>query len=172
MEPYMDFYWRGNDMGLDITAYRQIKAAGPMPKDGDYDYETLAYLYVNQDFPGHAEGIDSETLYSFTEKMKFRAGSYSGYNEWRNELAKMAYGKPARYVWNNRKSGPFFELINFSDCEGALSASISIKLAADFAKYQPRADQWAETLAGHEGERFHNRYTDWRKAFEMAADNG
>ena len=48
----------------------------------------------------------------------FRAGSYSGYNEWRAILCRMAHGVDPAELWDNPekyKGKPFFELINFSD---------------------------------------------------------
>lgn len=61
--------------------------------------------------------------------------------------------------------GPFWELINFSDCEGVLGPATSAKLAGDFATWQEKADQ-------HPDEAFRVLYARWRKACEMAADGG
>ena len=80
----------------------------------------------------------------------------------------MVHGVMPRTIWENEEAYeglPFFELINFSDCEGILGAPVCAKLAADFAKYQERAntshDEW-----------WREKYAGWRRAFEMAADNG
>ncbi len=173
-------------MGLDITAYRKIEMLNDVvfDKDGDpidpttrepVDFDTRACL--NDDYPERAKDIQDGAYYSAEESMCFRAGSYGGYNGWRNELASLAgypigqyqqYGKMhdshCVACWNGAE-GPFSELINFSDCEGTIGAIVSAKLAADFACFQEKAD-------AHESERFRASYADWRKAFEMAADGG
>jgi len=105
------------------------------------------------------------------------AGSYGGYNRWREQLAELAgypagdyeqYGRTYQShcvpCWNG-EAGPFSELINFSDCEGVIGASVSAKLAKDFADFQPKAD-------AHEDDRFRMKYAEWRQAFEMASDSG
>lgn len=69
----------------------------------------------------------------------FRAGSYSGYNWWREILAKLVGITDINAFWiktggiNNRKGKePFFELINFSDCEGTLPLRECKRLKKDF----------------------------------------
>ncbi|MBT2142733.1 MULTISPECIES: hypothetical protein [unclassified Rhodanobacter] len=166
-------------MGLDITAYRKLE---PAPMQGfDADGEPLQMdavrLYRNGDFPGRADDIDESVAYVPSDSFDFRAGSYRGYNQWREQLAELAGYPIGEYVqcgvttesrcvgfWNG-ETGPFSELINFADNEGVIGASVAAKLAKDFAEYQAKAD-------AHPDERFRDRYADWRRAFEMAADNG
>ena len=61
------------------------------------------------------------------------------------------------------RATPFYELINFSDCEGFIGPKTSAKLAKDFAAWQEKA-----------GERgwFSEKYAQWRAAFELAANGG
>jgi hypothetical protein len=171
-------------MGLDITAYRGLRRAQPgegmNPKYGDADYENGWHeMYVNSDFPSQADDIVDRAIYHADDDFGFRAGSYSGYSVWRDQLAEMV-GYPAitdgldKYrreypyssgVHADPKPGPFVELINFSDCEGVIGPKTSAKLAADFKAFQEKAD-------AHPDDWFREKYADWRKAFEMAADNG
>ena len=171
-------------MGLDITAHRGLRKAAPGegidPQYGDADYTNGWHkMYVNDDFPAQADDIEHDAIYHADDSFGFRAGSYSGYNEWREMLARLV-GYPeaphpsprragemsnAASVWNDPKPGPFVELINFSDCEGVIGPRTSAKLAKDFAAYQAKAD-------AHPDDYFRAKYADWRKAFEMAADNG
>lgn len=174
-------------MGLDITAYKQLtKIDCVFDAQGEPIHpetrEELKYdfrAYVSTGFPGRAGMIEDRAIYSAVDRHGFRAGSYGGYNQWRDELAKLA-GYPAkpvdRYNTGNVQqrhdqgawdadSGPFWELINFSDCEGVIGSEVSAKLAKDFAEHQGAAD-------AHEDEYFRERYKEWRKAFEMASDNG
>ena len=75
----------------------------------------------------------------------------------------------AKAAWANGAQGrPFFELIHFSDCEGIIGPKISAKLAKDFADNQAKADVYRVDEASW----FREKYSDWRRAFEMAADNG
>jgi hypothetical protein len=172
-------------MGLDISAYRKITKidavfdAGGEPIDPttrepvEYDMQA----YINPEFPGRADDIEDRAIYKAEDSMGLRAGSYSGFNAWRNDLAKLAgyplgqyeqYGKMwdsyCAACWNGAK-GPFSELINFSDCEGVIGSAVAAKLAKDFADFQEVADK-------ADDQRFTLKYAEWRKAFEMAADAG
>ena len=174
-------------MGLDISAYKQLtKIDCVFDADGDpihpQTHEALDYdlrAHINTDFPGRNGTIEDRAIYSASESFYFCAGGYGGYNAWRNELAKLA-GYPARpydrYKTGNFQqrhdqgaweadSGPFWELINFSDCEGVIGPEVAAKLAKDFADHQAKAD--AHTDLG-----FLESYNEWRKAVEMAAENG
>ena len=174
-------------MGLDISAYSKLSQiecvfdAGGEPihpqTHEPLDYDLLASVCTG--FPGREGQIKDGAIYRAESSLGFRAGSYSGYNQWRNELAKLA-GFPAKPVdrystgdiqqrhdqgaWD-ADAGPFWELINFSDCEGVIGAEVAAKLAKDFADHQEKAD-------AHAGKYFQQSYNDWRKAFEMAANDG
>lgn len=164
-------------MGLDITAYTGLTELRPQA-DGEYPEGQETSLYNNPDFPGRFDGLKERTIYSYTEFFGFRAGSYGGYNAWREQLAEMAgypktpvvrFGRIEEHLssatcWNGA-TGPFSELINFADNEGAIGPVVAKKLADDFAAWQEKAD-------AHPDEWFRMKYADWRKAFEMAADNG
>jgi len=172
-------------MGLDITAHRKLtKLDTVFGSDGEpidpVTREPLEYAfkaYLNPDFPGRADEIIDRAIYTSEDSMGLHAGSYSGYNHWREQLAELAGYIPEDYeqfgrarksycmpCWNGAE-GPFAELINFSDCEGVIGCSVSAKLAKDFADFQHKAD-------AHEDERFRMKYAEWRCAFEMAADQG
>lgn len=173
-------------MGLDITAYQNIKKidcvfnadqepidpATREPIDGEWFQVT-----INPHFADRAIGLEDSAVYRYDESMRFRAGSYSGYNTWREILAKLAgypavesteYGRTSlRHdagAWE-ADGGPFWELIHFSDCEGDIGPEVSTKLAKDFTEFQDKAD-------AEDGDFFKTLYTQWRKAFEMASQNG
>ena len=149
-------------MGLDISTYRKIKKldvlfnADHEPVDPitrvELDCDDWFQAYKNPDFPARADDIEDRAVYGFEESDGFRAGSYGGYNSWRDTLAKMAgyalekydagYGERESYCvecWGGDE-GPFSELINFSDAEGVIGTAVSAKLAKDFADYQGKAD--------------------------------
>lgn len=163
-------------MGLDITAWRSLRPTEP----DDYDTDTHVNVSASPHFPGRTEGLAD----GWHEGMRcellgpfggFKAGSYSGYNSWREWLAKLA-GYPAldspetehkhcAGAWA-ASSGPFWELINFYDNEGEIGPVVSAKLAADFAEWDERAQ--AASPEGWE----HDLYRLWRLAFEWASDGG
>lgn len=167
-------------MGLDITAYRALKPAADIEFDeyGDpKEYDRYFQARENTHFPGRAEGLTDRAWYEFADSDGFRAGSYSGYGEWRDNLAQLA-GYPARAdlrqphshsaaAWA-AQSGPFWELINFADNEGVIGPVVAAKLAKDFAEFDDRAKSFDPGADGW----FYERYALWRRAFEMAADGG
>lgn len=108
--------------------------------------------------------------YQGEEGINFQAGSYGGYNEWRNELSVLMLGCPARYVWEHSeeyKDKPFYELIDFSDCEGYIGPSISRKLAQDFENHRRML---SNRFAMSDPEYFIEKYNLWASAFKQAAE--
>ncbi len=163
-------------MGLDITAYSQLRKAAPgegyhPDYPGEADYENNYHqFYINPDFPGRADEFEGRVIYACDgDTHEFRAGSYGGYNAWREELAALA-GYTPRQAWDNPKKykgKPFYELVNFSDCEGTLGTAVCKKLAKDFDDF----DANAQSLES-DNRYFYDRYQEWRKVFHLASDNG
>lgn len=152
-------------MGLDITAYKNlIKIENPQ-RDGDgelIDYDEAfepgaSAKWSESAFPGRAEGLDISCVYQYQDAFDFRAGSYSGYNRWRDQLEEFGQGRA------------FQELINFADNEGVIGPVVSKKLACDFQALEPAARFYAENI---NSEWFIEQYLNWKKAFEMASENG
>ncbi|KGS34477.1 hypothetical protein X962_2021 [Burkholderia pseudomallei MSHR7343] len=173
-------------MGLDATAYRQIKKidcvfdADGEPIDpitrGAIETDYLR-VYVNPDFPGRADDLENRAIYSYQDADEAFSGGYGRYSMWREMLAKLAGYQPISVdrfgtgrtelrhdeaAWR-ATSGPFWELICFSDCDGVIGSTVSAKLAQDFAQF----DELAKA-----NESFYVIYSQWRAAFEMAAQNG
>lgn len=176
-------------MGLDITAYSRLAAVGKHA-DGRWcedDQHVTAYVYDS--FPASFRGIEvlateqhGDTgylmggCYALTSETKthgFQAGSYGGYNAWREDLARQfnPYGPGGGTgrlgdVSSPDPNGPFFELIWFADDAGCIGELAAIELLADFrqhaAAYAPRRDQ----------EHFREKYAAWTRACELAADGG
>jgi hypothetical protein len=160
-------------MGLDITAYRKLTPAPHAELDSDgfpKQWEKFAHFgpatikWTEEHWPGHSGGI-KPGVYGFAEEHDFRAGSYGGYNAWRDQLSQVMLGKPAKDVWESPIQGPFAELIHFADNEGVIGPKVAAKLAKDFADHQAKAEQTGDDY-------FIAKYNDWRKAFELAADGG
>lgn len=133
-------------------------------------------VHVHPDYPGRADDLVDGAFYAHEgDGDSFRAGHYSGVILWRNVLAQIA-GYPGYEAGEalgmdycrdcfEGASGPFSELIHFSESEGVFGTAVSAKLARDFAAFQPQADALDD-------EDFSELYTEWRKAFETAADGG
>lgn len=166
-------------MGLDATAYGRLTLVeNPILDEDGCPEGAQVRFWENPDFPGRLEGIQgSPAVYSYEVGEPCFSGGYGGYNRWREELAKLA-GYPATAMEHYGKvemrhdhgawaasAGPFYELINFSDCDGTLGPVVCAKLAADFAAHQAAAD-------AHENEYFRATYAKWRAGFDMAADGG
>ncbi|UZD74736.1 hypothetical protein OM992_03295 [Bacillus siamensis] len=115
--------------------------------------------WSEEHFPGRGEGVDPDKFYTSEESFSFRAGSYSGYGWWRRKLEEF------------KGDTAFQELINFADNEGTIGPVVSKKLAKDFNEHADAAREYARTL-GDAGEVWLYLYGDWKKAFEMASENG
>lgn len=113
---------------------------------------------------------------ALSEEVGFQAGSYSGYNRWRENLCRFANGVAPDTIWFDEETWagkPFFELVMFSDAEGTIGPKTSAKLAKDFADYELHCLSAAQQLADvDEREWFVEKYEDFRAAFELAAQDG
>ena len=112
-----------------------------------------------------------------TERTSFRAGSYSGYNWWREQLCRFALEVEPGEVWEDPDAfagKAFVELINFSDAEGAIGPRTAAKLARDFQNHAARRGEWAARHIANADEReyFVESYADWQHGFELAAQGG
>lgn len=158
-------------MGLDITAYRRLTKLDTITDDTADPYgacdlwvHPACYDWAEGAFPGRAAGLERGGTYKAEDRLSFRAGSYSGYGEWRDWLKGLAGYQRGGDSWPT--SGPFAELINFADNEGYIGPAVAAKLAKDFQDNRDRmerefGDDWYAT-----------KYREWQAAFELAADGG
>ena len=167
-------------MGLDIGAFKNVRKAENqyLDEDGDPVEGNGRRVCINDNFPGRYSEFEDCSVVLYDDYGHFYSRSYGTYNRWRNDLAKLA-GYPLTeyegYMGESRKgyaagawdcdSGPFWELINFSDCEGDIGPSICAKLAIDFANYQDKANATQD-------EDFITSYNNIRAAFDYASGNG
>lgn len=175
-------------MGLDITAYSRLKHVGRHEKDvarnegepGGLDdwcyYGGHVQAFAYDTFPasfrgipllgtrkvGHDEVFLDGGCFATTDETEthpFRAGSYGGYGQWRADLQRQF--NPSR-----DPDGPFYELIWFADNEGSIGPEAAKDLLADFREHATRytPDRYEDY--------FRDKYEDWTRAFELAADGG
>jgi hypothetical protein len=155
-------------MGLDVTAISKAKrlSVGSNVEVADCTSESCVYVCSGDDVDrtdGKPEG-----LYEGEQGFNFWAGSYTGYNRWREWLSKFFLGVMPEVIWNDPerfRGRPFVELIDFSDCEGAFGGVIAAKLAKDFQENR-------EQLTGDANDWNRMRYADWQTAFEVASNEG
>lgn len=169
-------------MGLDVTAYHQLKRAegilfdedgSPVGEHADMD---LVRVWSNPEFPGREDGLIDGAYYESGPNGEGLSIGYGAYNGWRELLAKLAGYEPVPYeryghtelrhdaaAWAV-SSGPFWEQINFADNEGCIGPVVCAKLAKDYADFAEKAEA--------EGGPFWARYQEWKACFDLAADGG
>ena len=162
-------------MGLDITVLvdpKLVTAGAPDPNSNYRGY----WVYKHPSFPKQFEGFE-EGVYE-GETWGFRAGSYSGYNEFRQYLSLVGMNAAPETVWGDTKKylkKPFFEQVNFSDCEGSIGPVVARKLAKDYADNRESFVKFIEMKFKDTTDReyFINKYDEWSMAFsEAGATNG
>jgi len=187
-------------MGLDIIAISQIRQIH-VPEDIELWSDAYYDWEQEQDFDGSVWNLDRHP--HFTEQFKglpigsvvgegeeygFRAGSYGGYGEWRDLLAKVALGMGAKDLWvkmddngQSYKDIPFSEHINFSDADGIIGPIASKKLHNDYVKYEKDINGMLDRfylkfedfeIDGETYTWFKQKYKEWKEAFRIASNNG
>jgi hypothetical protein len=172
-------------MGLDISAYSDVTVIG---LNAEYDEEDIHnYAFLNPDFP-HSYPVEwqggSYVTWSTTpgtDSHSFRAGSYSGYGLFRSTLAQMVligdtYDRD--YEWNliqNHSDKDFYELVDFSDCEGTMIGPVTRKLYYDFVNNREKYVKFVtetKPFPAWEADYFIERYDNFTKAFDLARNSG
>jgi hypothetical protein len=171
-------------MGLDVEAYSKAEYLETM--GNVEEWEDKYWMHENEpdgikteiarhwisEYADRARPIVENGVYKINgEQFSPWGSAYSAYNRWRAWLSQTMLNADPREVWRNEakySGAPFYELINFSDCEGIIGPVVAKKLAADFASHQWKADHFGQDENGW----YARKYADWRKAFELAADDG
>jgi hypothetical protein len=165
-------------MGLDIAAFSNITVFPPDSlEEMDGMGVELDRAYINDDFEYHVHDYldcrDNNTLhYACTEQgYGFRAGSYSTYNKFRRVLCEAVNNMSIDDLWNSGDDHlPFYHLLNFSDCEGAIGAAISAELLRDFNTHEKTFSDWIKEIT--DNEYFIEVYKDFKKGFEHSSTEG
>jgi hypothetical protein len=174
-------------MGLDISVWANVQKVAPDvldrimedpdgPREGIYNELGRDGIWIPEveNFPGRVAGLELGMAYLGEKVFSFRAGSYGGYNMWRNQLAQLAGMKSAQEFWNleleQQKKFPFWQLVNFSDCEGIIGPEVSAELAKNFAEFDERAKVFDPDTGGWNS--FYERYKEWKLVFETASEGG
>jgi hypothetical protein len=157
-------------MGLDIVAFEKAKLLSEnfeaTPEEIDFEGEVFR-IKINSHFKSH-DHLVSGIYAPGGGVIEFSGGSYGTYNGFRYDLCMLAHNVDPQRVWNSKEifeGGDFFELINFSDCDGAIGPTTARKLFYDFKKHRE-----AYHLENNEWD--NERYDDWMKAMELASNDG
>ena len=158
-------------MGLDIVAWEHATLTTEHEYEPDECWEqNHVWAYALIGFEHSTRGLETDRCYVVDgESIMFRAGSYSGYGEWRDALAQAALDVPVEDVWaapEKFKDKPFYELLNFADNEGTIGPQAAANLAEDFNEHRTKV------LHLGDDEYFTEKYEEWTAAFDLAAGNG
>ena len=169
-------------MGLDVSAYAHLTPVDSETVERDEDGLIVRYddfvdfFYLIEateaHWSGRTEGLaKGPCAVGLRKGHCFRAGSYGSYNQWRQKLAALVDTTPEA-AWSGRYRGPFWELINFSDCEGVIGPVVSAKLAKDFRDHRQKAEAFEAPRLHSGDEWFISIYRDFQLAFEIASAGG
>lgn len=195
-------------MGLDIVSYRYCRFVQPLTKlchEGECEHcddDYLRHYYPNEPVFAHNAPDFRGGVYrvSFTQEnspnsFHFRAGSYHGYNLWREWLCQFATGESYSDFWLSTNlvalmtgnTLPFWELLNMSDCEGIITGPVATELLKDFEDHREKALAWRSTkpverkswLPGvseaeveFDPDYWVENYELWTQAFRVASPEG
>jgi len=107
----------------------------------------------------------------------FRAGSYRGYNQFRDILCKAIHGISADDFWSSGRywgSEAFGALIDFSDCEGTICYSVAAELYRDFKEYKTIFKKYVKENCDDSEDSIYyiDKYNEWMSALKIASDKG
>jgi hypothetical protein len=105
--------------------------------------------------------------------------AYTSYGHWRDLVAQASCGMTTEALWGHLEvldpdTVPFYELLNFSDCEGTVGPLAAAELASDFTdearerfvRSLPEGmDPWSR-------EHFLEAWDGWRRGVALAAQSG
>lgn len=163
-------------MGLDITAGSKYSKVTDKQKIEDHDYQVNIqrnnHLEIDRALDVEVGSYDLEG-----ETITFCAGSYSGYNRFRKTLCYAILGVEDKKLWERSEyymDKPFYEIINFSDCEGSFGPKDSVKLYNDFVTNKHKFLNYLHSGGSDylEIEHLKTIYDDFTKGFKLASDNG
>lgn len=157
-------------MGLDVAVYGNVRIAETEDEIEDYDFYTYQ---ATPEWYYKCKALTLETKYMGEHLTSLRSG-YGGHMWFRMELLKLI-GREDLIDGHNIKweelvadnsDVDFFELINFSDCEGCLDSDTSKVILKNFKKYEDKVKEMDKE------ERFPQLYEEWLEVFTEGAKDG
>jgi hypothetical protein len=163
-------------MGLSIYAISKIKLSGNIIDDEPTDKDINVYPGTFNRIAGLEVGLYQATNES--NEHDFHAGSYSTYNWFRRNLSTAIFGVAPEKIWENNdayEGRPFFELIEFSDCDGLIGPEVSKKLHEDFETHRSSMIKFClENFIDddHSYDYTMDLYNNFSTAFKIASNGG
>lgn len=166
-------------MGLDITAKSNMALVGLHDEYNEaWEGYEVEVSYINPDFPHAVPASFAGKQYALyfetaqTQAYSFRAGSYGGYSQFRRTLGM---GTAVEDIWRFPErfvDAPFFEMINFSDCEGLMTGPVCAKLHKDFVDNLERYTDYVVETVEDDFNYYISKYLDWTEAFRLGSMDG
>ena len=168
-------------MGLDIMYISNVKTQDELLGLGSELFEEFTFGVEDafkercHSFP-LKKGIGKVYLTAESVSDSFRAGSYRGYNTFRDLICRAAHGISAEEFWSSGKywgSEAFGALIDFSDCEGTICYSVAAELYRDFKEYKTIFKKYIKENCDTEDSRYYiDKYNEWMDALKIASNKG
>lgn len=157
-------------MGVSISVYDDVKIIDEQNENEDMDYSFQVYVSLDEE--------DQKFKVKNLEYGRYYEGvgvdgidySYSTHNRFREYLMKLIGredlldddGKIKWEILSDNSDIPFYNLINFSDCEGCFDWEISQKLYKDFETFNEKNKEMSYFLFGYYQQYYH-RWLDITK---------
>lgn len=149
-------------MGLSCIAYHNIQEYMGEDEDGG------KFFYNHPAFPYAARDISENIRYTYEWSDGFLNCSYTTFGQWRRWLAcSVGWDSFEDAVSNGKLGDPFYELLNFSDCEGVLGTRVCKKLLKDFLTYEDKIKECCDN-----DDFFFIYYLQWIRGLEAASNQG
>jgi hypothetical protein len=132
--------------------------------------EHLAPFPLIERSPQESSKIVYAGFYTAIRIGRFHAGSYSGYNMFREQLCNQVLGIHPETIWEHfdeYKSEPFAWLINFADNEGCIGPEKCAILREDFASHT-MPEKWNNPELNSWNEFFVKQWNNWNSCFQEA----
>ena len=161
-------------MGLNISAFEIVdpEVCGPPEVSDAYDWDQTVLVYNIPAFKERQDELKDGRHRCEGRFLEFHAGSYSTYEEFRENLAQMLGYAGCEEIWERLLAGdkgldeaPFIKLLNYADKEGVLGPKTCASLARDFRDFLPLAEQKLDAANL-------DTYQHFLVAFELAACHG
>ena len=150
-------------MGLDVSVYENVRVAEP-----EEDYDFYAYQAIPE-WHYKCKSLIMGRGY-MGERVDSLRTTYGGHMYFSIELLELIGRDDLidgyKIKWDDIEGDiDFYELINFSDCEGCLDSDICKILLANFFKYEDK-------VKGMEESRFTQLYMKWLEMFKCGSEDG
>ncbi len=146
------------------------------------DFKICKVAVVSDDFLYHSAGISNHTVFKYDDNLSYQLKSSEYYGEWRNTLAKILQYNPSKSKKYKKiaytlgafdyDSGPFLNLICFSDSDGLINSSYCNELFLDFEKYTKYVNDMPNNQFIMDKSEFLTIYENLMKIFNIGANNG